>query len=105
MANESEVLGIDIGGSGIKSAPVDLNTGEMTAERFRLDTPIPATPELWQEKSSRYVNISSGKARLAVVFRVSSSMGWSIPLPTSMRTGSSWMPKPFYEKPLTAMSV
>ena len=44
MANESEVLGIDIGGSGIKSAPVDLTTGEMTAERFRLDTPIPAIP-------------------------------------------------------------
>jgi polyphosphate glucokinase len=45
MANESVVLGIDIGGSGIKSAPVDLNTGEMIAERFRVDTPIPATPE------------------------------------------------------------
>ena len=45
MATESEVLGIDIGGSGIKSAPVDLTTGEMTAERFRLDTPIPAIPD------------------------------------------------------------
>jgi polyphosphate glucokinase len=50
MANESEVLGIDIGGSGIKSAPVDLDTGEMTAERFRLDTPIPATPDAVAEE-------------------------------------------------------
>ncbi len=38
-------LGIDIGGSGIKAAPVDTKTGEPTAERFRLETPRPATPE------------------------------------------------------------
>jgi len=35
-------LGIDIGGSGIKGAPVDPETGQLTAERFRLDTPQPA---------------------------------------------------------------
>jgi len=34
-----EVLGIDIGGSGMKAAPVDLQTGELMAERFRLPTP------------------------------------------------------------------
>jgi polyphosphate glucokinase len=38
-------LGIDIGGTGIKGAPVDLEKGELTAERFRLLTPKPATPE------------------------------------------------------------
>jgi len=38
-------LGIDIGGTGIKGAPVDLDTGELLAERFRVDTPRPATPE------------------------------------------------------------
>ncbi len=38
-------LGIDIGGSGIKGATVDTTTGELTAERFRLDTPQPATPQ------------------------------------------------------------
>lgn len=37
-------LGIDIGGSGVKGAPVDTVEGELTAERFRLDTPQPATP-------------------------------------------------------------
>jgi polyphosphate glucokinase len=36
------VLGIDIGGSGIKGAPVDLATGEFTAERHRIETPQPA---------------------------------------------------------------
>jgi polyphosphate glucokinase len=35
-------LGIDIGGSGIKGAPVDVVEGRMTAERYRLETPQPA---------------------------------------------------------------
>jgi polyphosphate glucokinase len=38
-------LGIDIGGSGIKGAPVDLATGEFTAERLRIPTPHKSTPE------------------------------------------------------------
>jgi len=39
-----EILGIDIGGTGIKGAPVDTLTGELLGERFRLLTPSPATP-------------------------------------------------------------
>ena len=38
-------LGVDVGGSGIKGAPVDLDRGVLAAERVRLDTPQPATPE------------------------------------------------------------
>lgn len=38
-------LGIDIGGSGIKGAPVDLLTGELAEPRYRLPTPIPAKPD------------------------------------------------------------
>ena len=40
-----EILGIDIGGSGIKGALVDTETGEMTTERKRIATPQPATPQ------------------------------------------------------------
>jgi polyphosphate glucokinase len=40
-----EVLGIDIGGSGIKAAPVDLTTGTFTKERIKVTTPQPADPE------------------------------------------------------------
>ncbi len=40
-----EVLGIDVGGSGIKGAPVDVETGQLTAERYRLPTPESALPE------------------------------------------------------------
>ncbi len=39
------VMGIDIGGSGIKGVPVDLETGEFVGERFRLPTPDKARPE------------------------------------------------------------
>lgn len=38
-------FGIDVGGSGVKGAIVDLETGQLVGERFRLDTPQPATPE------------------------------------------------------------
>jgi polyphosphate glucokinase len=39
------ILGIDVGGSGIKAAPVETRIGEATAERHRVPTPQPATPE------------------------------------------------------------
>jgi polyphosphate glucokinase len=39
------VLGIDIGGSGIKGAPVDLATGEFTSKRLRITTPNKSTPK------------------------------------------------------------
>jgi polyphosphate glucokinase len=38
-------FGIDIGGSGIKGAPVDLATGTFAADRVRIPTPQPATPQ------------------------------------------------------------
>lgn len=40
-----EVLGIDIGGSGIKGAIVNTKTGELVTERHRIPTPRPALPE------------------------------------------------------------
>ncbi|MGH9280976.1 MAG: polyphosphate--glucose phosphotransferase [Acidimicrobiales bacterium] len=39
------LLGIDIGGTGIKGAPVDVSTGTLTADRLRIETPQPATPD------------------------------------------------------------
>jgi polyphosphate glucokinase len=40
-----DVLGIDIGGTGIKGAVVDVEKGELKTERLRLPTPQPSTPE------------------------------------------------------------
>jgi polyphosphate glucokinase len=41
----SIVLGIDIGGSGIKGALVDVATGELAERRFRIPTPQPSKPK------------------------------------------------------------
>jgi polyphosphate glucokinase len=41
----AHVLGIDIGGTGIKAAPVDTTTGELLAERQKIATPQPSTPD------------------------------------------------------------
>jgi len=38
-------LGIDIGGSGIKAAPVDVTTGKLLADRQKIETPRPALPD------------------------------------------------------------
>jgi polyphosphate glucokinase len=50
------VLGIDIGGTGIKGAIVDTVTGELVSERFRIDTPKPAKPEAVAESIKKIVD-------------------------------------------------
>jgi polyphosphate glucokinase len=40
-----QALGIDIGGSGIKAAPVDVSTGKFLTPRQKIATPRPALPE------------------------------------------------------------
>jgi polyphosphate glucokinase len=40
----AHALGVDIGGTGIKAAPVDLSTGKLLADRVKLDTPHPSLP-------------------------------------------------------------
>jgi len=39
------VIGIDIGGTGIKGGIVNLKKGELVGDRFRIDTPQPSTPQ------------------------------------------------------------
>ncbi|MDQ0833163.1 MULTISPECIES: polyphosphate--glucose phosphotransferase [Streptomyces] len=40
-----QIFGVDIGGSGIKGAPVDLDKGDLAQERLKVLTPHPATPD------------------------------------------------------------
>jgi polyphosphate glucokinase len=40
-----KILGIDIGGSGVKGAIIDTKKGELLTDRYRIPTPQPATPE------------------------------------------------------------
>jgi polyphosphate glucokinase len=39
-----KVLGIDIGGSAIKGAPVETTTGRLLGERFKIETPVLLSP-------------------------------------------------------------
>jgi polyphosphate glucokinase len=57
-------LGIDIGGTGIKAAPVDVATGKLLADRQKIPTPRPALPD----------------AVADVVGKLSTSFNWSGPV-------------------------
>jgi polyphosphate glucokinase len=48
-------FGVDVGGSGIKAAVVDADTGEMRSERLRVPTPVPSTPDRVAASISRLV--------------------------------------------------
>jgi polyphosphate glucokinase len=56
-----QAFGIDIGGTGIKGAPVDLATGKLLSDRKKIPTPRPATPDAVTE----------------VVKEVTQSFGWT----------------------------
>jgi polyphosphate glucokinase len=59
-----DALGIDIGGTGIKAAPVDIATGQLLDARKKIATPQPATPE----------------AVTDVVRELAASFGWTGPV-------------------------
>lgn len=44
-AGPTTVIGVDIGGTGIKGGIVEMETGTVLGKRYRLDTPRPSTPE------------------------------------------------------------
>ncbi len=61
-------LGIDIGGSGIKGAPVNVETGELIAERLRIDIPNPSTPENCAQVVKQIVQHFSYSGPVGVTF-------------------------------------
>lgn len=63
------MLGIDIGGSGIKGAIVDANSGEFASERLRIDTPQPAKP----------APVAEVVAEIAAQFNWSAAIGCTFP--------------------------
>ncbi len=73
-----EALGIDVGGSGIKAAPVELATGKRVVKRMRIPTPQPSTPE----------------AVYDVIGELVSHFGWTGPvgcaLPAIVRSGVAY---------------
>lgn len=70
-----QILGIDIGGSGIKGAPVDVDSGAMLADRRRTPTPKDARPK----------DVAAVAAKLARHFDWHESIG--IGFPAVVRNG------------------
>jgi polyphosphate glucokinase len=64
MAN----LGVDVGGSGIKGAPVDLSAGVLTRERYRLVTPQPANIERVVEAVTQVTQWFGDAERVGITF-------------------------------------
>lgn len=63
-----EILGIDIGGSGIKGAPVDVVKGVLLSERHRIDTPQPSTPKAVGEVVAELVHHFKWKGLIGCTF-------------------------------------
>jgi polyphosphate glucokinase len=62
------ILGIDIGGSGIKGAPVDTVTGQLLADRHRIVTPKPATPKAVAKTIKKLVGHFEWKGKIGCGF-------------------------------------
>lgn len=81
-----QILGIDIGGSGIKGAPVDITSGDLLAERYRIKTPRGAEPEPMAE----------------VVAQIARNFDWNGPIgigfPAPIKSGNVMMAANISEK-------
>jgi polyphosphate glucokinase len=62
------ILGIDIGGSGVKGAPVDTVRGDLLDERFRVPTPQPADVPSVVEAVAEVAGRFSGVERVGITF-------------------------------------
>jgi len=80
------ILGIDVGGSGIKGAPVDTETGQLISERLRIKTPKNGEPEPIAE----------------VVKQIAQAFNWSGPIgigfPAPIKSGVAMMAANVSEK-------
>jgi polyphosphate glucokinase len=63
-----DLIGVDIGGTGIKAAPVDLDTGELSGERFRIPTPKGARPDDVAEVVQQVVEHFDTKGAVGITF-------------------------------------
>ena len=69
-----QMIGIDVGGSGIKAAVVETTTGELMTPRVRVETPQPSTPKAVAKATAGLVadlprELSAGIGFPAVVLR------------------------------------
>lgn len=67
-ATENVRLGIDIGGTGMKAAPVDVTTGTFLTERRKIFTPQPATPAAMAQVVAELVGTFEWTGPVGVAF-------------------------------------
>lgn len=101
MTSSRIAIGVDVGGSGIKAAVVDTESGRLRSERLRVPTPQPATPEAVSATIARLVR------RLARTTGISDSAPVGIGLPgvaiggrllTAANIDLAWVDYPVAEK-------
>jgi polyphosphate glucokinase len=88
------ILGIDIGGSGVKGAPVDTARGELAEERYRVPTPQPST----------VTSVVDAVGEVAEKFGVPDKVGITFPgvvvdgvIRTAANVDKSWLDAPAAE--------
>jgi polyphosphate glucokinase len=64
IAGRRVAIGVDIGGSGIKAAAVDLDTGELVSQRHRVPTPQPSAPAAVIASIARLIKRIGGEVEL-----------------------------------------
>lgn len=69
------ILGIDVGGSGIKGAPVDIKTGQLIKERYRIKTPKGAAPKPVAEVAAEIARSFHWKGPIGIGFPAPIKMG------------------------------
>jgi polyphosphate glucokinase len=67
-APSDNAYGIDIGGTGIKGAVVDTDTGKLISERVRILTPQPSTPQAVAQVVAKLVNGADWHGRVGATF-------------------------------------
>ena len=83
-----EILGIDIGASGVKGAPVDTRNGDMTADRLRIPTPEGAEPEAVSQVVAQLVRHFSWSGPIGCGFPAAVRHGRAL---TAVNISRSWV--------------
>ncbi len=83
-----EILGIDIGGSGIKGALVDTESGNLLTKRYRVSTPSPATPEAVAKEVTKLVQHFDWHGPIGCAFPARIKKGVAL---TAANIDASWI--------------
>lgn len=82
------VLGIDLGGTGIKAAPVDPAAGTLVSDRFRVPTPQPSTPQAVGEAVQAIVEQFEWQGPIGFGFPGVVKHGWTL---TAANVHEGWV--------------